>query len=107
MAATHNSNEEPNYESMMKLIKKAWEKPAKISKFYKSVQTRNAKPNLLCILKTCVVLQYYFLYGPAAVFHGAENLPLAVLEGLAKNWPSAYSACLKQLAEVLRSGIVD
>jgi len=101
MAATRDSNEEPNYKCMMELIKKAWEKPKKINKFYKSLQNCNKKANVFCILKSCIVLQHYFLYGPTSVFQPKENekLPQTVLNNLAKQWPNVYSSYIKQLTE--------
>lgn len=64
LAATENKDSEPDKLSMAKLLRKAWDKRIKISKFYDNLKKRLVRPNTVVTLKALIVLQKYFIHGP-------------------------------------------
>jgi len=83
-----DSNVEPNYECILKLVKKAWKKPLKIEMYYDSMNERPINANISVALKACVTTQYYFLYGPTEVVRPYKKieLPIAFLTSMHNSW---------------------
>ena len=65
LAATENKDSEPDRMSVAKLLRKSWEKRIKISKFYENIKKRLIRPNTVITLKALIVIEKYFLNGPA------------------------------------------
>ena len=87
-AATEDINTPPRRNEVESLIKKAWQKPSKIHKFYIHIKQREILTNTIVAIKACITLQHYFYRGPANVFipFQHENLPVELLPDLYKNW---------------------
>ncbi len=64
LATTENKDSEPDRICLGKLLRKAWDKKIKISKFYDNLKKRLVRPNTVVTLKALIVLQRYFLNGP-------------------------------------------
>ena len=88
IAATKYNSAEPDYMSIAKRIRKAWKKPMKIFKFYKNLLDRSINTKNLVALKSCITMQYYFLYGPKDVLHPYKNIEATgvLLEEMHKKW---------------------
>lgn len=106
IAATRSSNTEPDYNSISKLIRKAWKKPLKIIKFYKAVRERPLSSSITVALKACITIQYYFLYGPQDIFLPYKNtdIPDVVFKSMLSEWPKLSKEAQKK--EVARA-IID
>ena len=86
----------------MKLVMKSWADTGKICEFYNCLQYNFSKPDIIKILKGCVVIEYYFLCGPYEVFQPTTNpdIPFNVLTLMYNNWANGYKTTLRQLPEV-------
>ena len=79
--ATHPSDGPLELTFVQKLLQKAWEKPAKIPKFYDSMARRPFESTVICI-KCLLLLHLYVLKGPPAVISGEGALRILQLAEL-------------------------
>jgi hypothetical protein len=88
ISATENIDTEPKHKYVRKLINKAWEKPAKIIKLYRSLQEREWNSNTVIALKACVTLQHYFYHGPIETIEPPQDreLPRTFLRAFHARW---------------------
>ena len=63
-AATSNLDAPPDPHYVSKLLSKAWLKPSKVAKCYKSLSSRPLHKTIVC-LKALMLAQTYLTYGPA------------------------------------------
>lgn len=100
---------EPSF--VQRLLQKAWEKPAKIPKFYDSMAKRPLESTIICI-KCLILLHLYMLKGPPAVLVGEGALRILQLAELgwapgAKPKPDPFrteylAALIRQYIKLLR-----
>jgi len=109
--ATHPSDGPLDPSFVQKLLQKAWEKPAKIAKFYDSMARRPLESTIICV-KCLILLHLYMLKGPPAVVVGEGALRVLQLAELswaptAKAKPDLFrteylAALIRQYIKLLR-----
>ncbi|CAG9314063.1 unnamed protein product [Blepharisma stoltei] len=85
-AVTADNDHIPDTGYLNKLIEKAWKKPFKISKFYKSLMNRSIDKGIVA-MKALYVLHKYFMFGPRQVLM-AEDQINQFLECVQHSWES-------------------
>jgi hypothetical protein len=79
--ATENSNYPPKVKFIAKLIRKAYQKPEKMHKFYASITQLNFSGFTIIALKSLCLLHKYILYGPERY-----NFSHPVLDDIHESW---------------------
>lgn len=97
LAVTDNKDTEPDSQQMEKLIKEAWDKPAKIETFYACLKERDIMHNTILALKALAVIQQYIYKGPIAVVKVSSKAtaPYTMLTDLHSNWKKIHDQRLK------------
>lgn len=85
-AVTADNESPPDGTYLNKLVAKAWSKPFKISKFFKSLLNRPTDKTVIS-LKCLFVLHKYIFAGPKQVFNQETGVN-QFLESLMLNWAS-------------------
>jgi serine/threonine protein kinase len=100
---TQENEEITDTEFEIKLINKAWAKPAKISKFYKSISSRSLHKPLVA-LKSLMLIHKYIFSGPAATILDKPLLP-SILDSMYSTWTSSAPKMKRSSSEYIPNTI--